>query len=139
MTALKTARRPLGQHLARLTEPQQTFEAEALYHRSAAWAIGELRMSPLKKTVITIETDTLLIIRRRSSIRAWCPGCGQESDFVSEGSVRCLPGANVNKLALGGAVEAVHRIAGEDGGMLVCLDSALGRITKPNRPPPAPR
>jgi hypothetical protein len=139
MTALKTARRPLGQHLARLTEPQQTFEAGSTVPPFGSMGNRELRMSPLKKTVITIETDTLLIIRRRSSIRAWCPGCGRESDFVSEGSVRCLPGANVNKLALGGAVEAVHRIAGENGGMLVCLDSALRRITKPNRPPPAPR
>ena len=92
MTALKTARRPLGQHLARLTEPQQTFEAEALYHRSAAWAIGELRMSLLKKTVITIETDTLLFIRRRSST---VPGVrsavGKVTSFL-RGALGACPG-----------------------------------------------
>ena len=31
-----------------------------------------------KQTKITIETDSLLILRGRSSVRAWCPRCAAE-------------------------------------------------------------
>jgi hypothetical protein len=36
-----------------------------------------------KRTRITIETDSLLILRSRSSKRAWCPRCAAEVEMIA--------------------------------------------------------
>jgi hypothetical protein len=36
-----------------------------------------------RQTKITIETDSLLVLRGRNSLRAWCPQCGSTSDLKS--------------------------------------------------------
>ena len=36
-----------------------------------------------KQTTITIETDSLLILRGRSSTRAWCPLCAAEVEMIA--------------------------------------------------------
>ncbi|WP_433983879.1 hypothetical protein RBB78_24735 [Tunturiibacter empetritectus] len=35
-----------------------------------------------KRTRITIETDSLLVLRGRKSLRAWCPQCGAEAEVI---------------------------------------------------------
>jgi len=85
--------------------------------------------------VITIETDTVLTIRRRSSIRAWCPGCGRQTDFVRD-DVRIRSAADVNKIALIAGIGADHRITAKDGSKMVCLNSALGLFLGPEPPQP---
>lgn len=90
-------------------------------------------MSARKKTVVTIETDTVLIIRRRSSTRAWCPGCGCVADFVRHEQVSQLRGGDVNGLALAGEIGADHQIAAQDGTNLICLEAALALAVKQNR------
>jgi hypothetical protein len=36
-----------------------------------------------KTTRITVETETLLIIRRAKAVLAWCPGCHDEVDVIT--------------------------------------------------------
>lgn len=36
-----------------------------------------------KTTRITLETETLLVIRRAKAVSAWCPGCLAEVDVVT--------------------------------------------------------
>ena len=40
-------------------------------------------MTAHKRTEITVETDRTVIIRRRRSIRAWCPECGREVQIAA--------------------------------------------------------
>ena len=34
------------------------------------------------RTRITIETDSLLVLQGRKSLRAWCPHCGVEAEVI---------------------------------------------------------
>jgi len=45
-------------------------------------------MTAHEKTEITIETDQILIIRRRRSVRFWCQECGSPVDMVGSSSRR---------------------------------------------------
>ena len=36
-----------------------------------------------KRTTITIETNSLLIVRARTARRAWCPECGAVAEMVT--------------------------------------------------------
>ncbi len=85
-----------------------------------------------KRTKITIETESLLIVRSRSRLRQWCPPCAAEREMVaidpagfgSDGT----PVAAMEWLRS----EHLHRSCSADGSLLVCLHSllALGKTTK---------
>lgn len=49
-------------------------------------------MTTGKRTEITIETDQILIIRRRSSTQVWCRECGREVNIVGLGEAGVLTG-----------------------------------------------
>ena len=81
-------------------------------------------MAPHKRTEITIETDRVLIIRRRHSTRVWCPGCGGEADMVSleqAGIVTGLAGKSLRDYA---QARGWH-LSGQKGSLLICLKSLL--------------
>ena len=54
--------------------------------------------SVAKRTKITIETDSLLILRSRSSRRAWCPRCVTEADMIALDEVGVI--SNLQRQAL---------------------------------------
>jgi hypothetical protein len=97
-----------------------------IYHKKVGRAkqwIGT--MTTRKRTQITVETDRLLIIRRRTSARAWCPQCDREVDMVGLEEARLLAG--ISQDALRGGVErlACHLTEAADKSVLICLDSLL--------------
>ncbi len=50
------------------------------------------------RTRVTIETDSLLVLRGRKSLRIWCPQCGAEAEMIplnDVGVVSNLPPAEV--------------------------------------------
>ena len=80
-----------------------------------------------KKTKLTIETDSLLILRGRSSLRAWCPQCAAESEMIcleGTGVVSNLAPPDVEKWLESGEL---HRSQAADGSPLICLNSLLRR------------
>ena len=83
-----------------------------------------------KQTKITIETDSLLILRGRSSTRAWCPQCGADAEMITLESVGVV--SNLNRPALEAWLNSgeLHRSQAADGSVLVCLNSMLKRIQK---------
>ena len=46
-----------------------------------------------KQTKITIETDSLLILRGRNSKYAWCPQCAAEAEMVALDNVGVISNA----------------------------------------------
>ena len=78
-----------------------------------------------QRTEITVQTDRILIIRRRRPSRVWCQQCGREVDAIAVQEATSLPGAG--QLALPGSAESQtwHVCAGNDGEALICLDSLL--------------
>ena len=83
-----------------------------------------------KRTAITIETDSLLVLRGRRSLRAWCPECGSESEMIpvdEVGVISNLPSPEVKAWIQS---EDLHHNKAADGAPLICLNSMLKRVRK---------
>jgi hypothetical protein len=76
-----------------------------------------------KKTEITIETDRILIIRRRRSTRAWCPECGGEVDMVGLAEAEAITGTMQPMLQDSAESREWHLAKGQGGTPLICLES----------------
>jgi len=55
---------------------------EGMYHEMGLLDDRRQLLAVKRTTRITIETEQLLVIRRRSSVRAWCEQCAAEVDLV---------------------------------------------------------
>ena len=82
-------------------------------------------MTAHNKVEITIETERLLIIRRRRTFRAWCQECGCEMDMIGVGEADARTGTAGQMLSDGAAARGWHIAQGPDGTELVCLVSLL--------------
>ena len=51
-----------------------------------------------RKTTITIETDSLLIVRGRNLPRAWCPICAAESEMIALSNAAVI--SNLDRIAV---------------------------------------
>jgi hypothetical protein len=73
---------------------------------------------------ITVQTDPVLIIRRRSR-RVWCQKSGREVNAIAVQEATSLAGAGQLALPADPESEAWHLCAGNDGQTLICLESLL--------------
>lgn len=81
----------------------------------------------VRSTKITIETDSLLIVRGRTSSRSWCAQCGEEVEMIA--LERTQPLSNLpHELEQGFSSPDLHRTRNPDGAELVCLTSLLVQL-----------
>lgn len=92
--------------------------SELLHRRGAA---------AKKLTNITIETHELLVLRRGSLVRSWCPACADEVEMLP--AEQAAVAAGVNLLSVCREVEAgnLHYTETEGGILLICLSSLLNQ------------
>jgi hypothetical protein len=83
-----------------------------------------------KQTKITIETDSLLILRGRSSVRAWCPRCTAEVEMIAMKDLGVISNLDPHALKEWLHSEEIHRLQAADGTALTCLSSLLARVQK---------
>lgn len=83
-----------------------------------------------KQTKITIETDSLLILRGRNSVRAWCPRCAAEVEMIAMNDVGVISNLDPHALEEWLHSEELHRLRAADGSPLKCLNSLLARVQK---------
>lgn len=83
-----------------------------------------------KQTRITIETDSLLIVQGRSSLRGWCSRCSAEVDMIALEDTRVI--SNLEQLELEEWLSSgeLHRFQAAGGSALICLNSLLARVQK---------
>jgi hypothetical protein len=83
-----------------------------------------------KHTRITIETESLLILRGRNSRRAWCPQCAAEAEVIALEEVGVI--SNLDQSAFEQWVNSpeLHRLETPTGSTLICLNSLLARVQK---------
>jgi hypothetical protein len=83
-----------------------------------------------KQTKITIETDSLLILRCRNSRRAWCPRCAIEVEMIALENVGVI--SNLEPPALQAWFDSgdLHCLRATDGSTLICLNALLARVQK---------
>lgn len=84
-----------------------------------------------KQTHITIETDSLLVLRGQSSLRAWCPQCAAEGEMISIEGVGVISNLPPGELEAWLGSEAIHRLQAAEGTQLICLNSLIKRTQKP--------
>jgi hypothetical protein len=81
-----------------------------------------------KHTKITIESESLLILRGRSSLRAWCPECGAEGEMIRLDELGVVSNLAPPEVAAWIQSEALHHSKAADGADLICLNSMLKRM-----------
>jgi hypothetical protein len=82
-------------------------------------------MTAHKRTEITIETDQVLIIRRRRVVRLWCRECGCEVEMVGQEEAAALAGLLGKDLPDCAQPRGWHISQGQAGTGLICLESLL--------------
>ncbi|WP_433975564.1 hypothetical protein [Tunturiibacter lichenicola] len=83
-----------------------------------------------KQTRITIETESLLILRGRTSRHIWCPHCVAEVEVIALEEVGVI--SNLDQSAFEQWVNSpeLHRSETPSGSTLICLNSLLARVQK---------
>lgn len=81
-----------------------------------------------KQTKITIETDSLFILRGRNSRRTWCPQCAAEREMIALENLGVI--SNLDRPALQEWLNSgeLHRLEKADGSVLICLNSLLAHV-----------
>jgi len=87
-----------------------------------------------KQTKITIETDSLLILRGRTPLHAWCRQCSCETEMIPLEGVGVVSNLLPSEVAAWMASEDLHRSQAPHGGQLICLNSLLKRVHKSKTP-----
>jgi len=75
-----------------------------------------------KRMEVTVETNQVLIIRRRRSTRGWCEECGREMEIVSLEDAAAIAGIS-GPLLHDGVAQRWHFSDREE--QWVCLESLL--------------
>jgi hypothetical protein len=83
-----------------------------------------------KQTRITIETDSLLILHGRNSLRAWCSICSAEVDSIAMERAGVI--SNLNQPAIEEWLNSkeLHRLQTPDGSAQICLNSLVALVQK---------
>ena len=82
-------------------------------------------MTAHRRTEITVETERVLIIRRRPLVRAWCQECGGEVEMVSLEEAEALIEVSGQELCESAEAPRWHLSENQEGICLVCLESLL--------------
>jgi hypothetical protein len=90
-----------------------------------------------KHTRITIETDSLLVLRGRKALRAWCPQCGAEAEMIPLNDVGVV--SNLPPVEVQAWMESpdLHHTKTAGGAALICLNSMLKRVRRTGDGEPA--
>jgi hypothetical protein len=82
-------------------------------------------MRTSKTRRITIETESVLIIRQRSCNRRWCPKCYRVTEMVGFAQASALTGVPQPHLRECAQAEKWHVIETGYNSPMICLDSLL--------------
>jgi probable HAF family extracellular repeat protein len=83
------------------------------------------RTMVLKTTRITVETDTLMVIRRAKAILAWCPDCRAQVNVIALGSDSLAEPATPTQLQHWLDTGKLHLWQQADGPAQICVPSLL--------------
>jgi len=81
-----------------------------------------------KQMKITIETDSLLIVRGQNAKRVWCPLCATDAEMIALENAGVV--SNLDRPALEEWLNSgeLHRSQAADGTALICLNSLVARM-----------
>jgi len=86
------------------------------------------------RTRITVETETLLVVRQSKAALAWCPECGAEVNAIALDSVRQMLAGTSRQERLGSG--KVHSWQAANGPVQICVPSLLHYFDSAEVPKP---
>lgn len=93
------------------------------------WFAGRTKAEAMaKRTRITIETDSLLVLRRRNSHWAWCPQCDAEAEMIPLNDVGVISNLPLTQVQAWVESPDLHHTKSAGGTDLICLNSMLKRF-----------
>lgn len=81
-----------------------------------------------RRTRITIETDSILVVGGKSSLRAWCEECREEVAMIPLDGVGVISNLMPPEVEAWMASEELHHSQTSAGELLICLNSMLKRV-----------
>jgi len=85
-----------------------------------------------KQTKITIETDSLLVLRGTVALRGWCRQCAAEAEVIPFDGIGVISNLPPSQVRAWLECEVIHHSQASDGTHLICLNSLLKHIQKSN-------
>jgi len=81
-----------------------------------------------KQTTVTIEVDSLVIMRATGAQRGWCSRCAAEAEMVALESLAVV--SNLDRQAVETWLNSgeLHRMDAADGNAVICLNSLVARL-----------
>jgi hypothetical protein len=76
-----------------------------------------------RTTRITVETETMLVIRRAKAVLAWCPGCHAEVDVITLDNDTLAEPATAAQIQEWLGTSKLHFWQTADGPAQICLTS----------------
>jgi len=89
---------------------------------------GKRELGMAKHTKITIEFDSVLVVRGRKLRRAWCPACGAEGEMIRLDELVVVSNLAPPEVEVWIQSENLHQSEAADGAHLICLNSMLKRV-----------
>lgn len=88
-----------------------------------------------KQTRITIETESLVVLKGRTPTRGWCAQCNSEGEMVPIEGVAVV--SNLEPSAVRDWIESdeLHLTHSTDGAAMICLKSLLKRVCSQTETP----
>ena len=83
-----------------------------------------------KFTRITIETDSLLVLRGRRALRAWCAQCQSQVEMIPLNDLGVVSNLATAEVDAWLQSPDLHHTVGADGVPMICLNSMLKRIRR---------
>jgi len=77
---------------------------------------------------VTVETDSLLVLRGRKPVQAWCPRCLAEGEVIPLNDVGVISNLLPREVEAWIQSDELHHIQTADGVHFICLNSMLKRI-----------
>jgi len=79
-----------------------------------------------KGTEITVETERVLVIRRRyRAVEKWCACCGESVLMIRPDQAAAVAGKSLRAIFNEVEAAALHFVERPDGMLLICLNSLL--------------
>ena len=83
------------------------------------------RAVAVKTTRITLETETLIVVRRAKATLAWCPDCRAEVDVITLDSHSLIEPATAAQIHEWRATGKLHLWQPANGSAQICVTSLL--------------
>ncbi len=81
-----------------------------------------------KQTTITIETESLVMLRGKASRRIWCERCATEGEMIALESIGVISNLGPSAIEEWLNHGELHRSEMADGSIVICLKSLLARV-----------